>query len=350
MSLKDRLKAEIAASGPIPVAEYMVRCLHDGADGYYATRPALGGGGDFVTAPLVSQMFGELLGIWCVESWTRLGRPERFRLVEMGPGDGTLMSDLLRAVRLAPEFVAAADLWLVETSGPLKAAQAGKLAGSGAHWADSLDAVPGGAPLVLIANELFDCLPARQYVQTPGGWVERLVGLTPEGELTFGLAPSEHGAAPAEGAMILEVSPAQDALAGAIAARVVADGGAALIVDYGRDKPEFGDTLQALKGHEKVGALDFPGESDLTVHVDFPSLLTAAREAGAEATDPVPQGLFLGRLGIQHRAEALVAARPDRSMVIGRQLARLVAPDQMGELFKAVCIHQPGFVPPGFET
>jgi SAM-dependent MidA family methyltransferase len=150
--------------------------------------------------------------------------------------------------------------------------------------------------------------------------------------------------------MILEVSPAQDALAATMAARVAADGGAALVIDYGRDKPEFGDTLQALKGHEKVGALDFPGESDLTVHVDFPSLLTAAREAGAEAADPVPQGLFLGRLGIQHRAEALIAARPDRSMVIGRQLARLVAPDQMGELFKVVCIHQPGFTPPGFEA
>lgn len=350
MSLKERLKAEIAASGPIPVAEYMVRCLHDAKDGYYATRPALGGGGDFVTAPMVSQMFGELLGLWCVESWTRLGKPEQFRLVEMGPGNGTLMSDLLRAVRLAPDFLAAADLWLVETSGPLKTAQAEKLAASDASWTDSLDGVPGGAPLILLANELFDCLPARQFVQTPGGWVERLVGLTPDGELTFGLAPSEHGAAPEEGALILEVSPAQDALAAGIAARVAADGGAALVIDYGRDKAEFGDTLQALKGHEKVESLEFPGESDLTVHVDFPSLLAAAVEAGAEIAGPMPQGLFLGRLGIQQRAEALIAARPDRSMVIGRQLARLVAPDQMGELFKVVCIHQPEFEPPGFES
>jgi SAM-dependent MidA family methyltransferase len=350
MSLKERLKAEIAASGPIPVAEYRVRCLHDATDGYYATRPALGGGGDFVTAPMVSQMFGELLGLWCVESWTRLGKPEQFRLVEMGPGDGTLMSDLLRAVRLAPDFLAAADLWLVETSEPLKTAQAEKLAASDASWTDSLDGVPGGAPLILLANELFDCLPARQFVQTPGGWVERLVGLTPDGELTFGLAPSEHGAAPEGGALILEVSPAQDALAAGIAARVAADGGAALVIDYGRDKAEFGDTLQALKGHEKVESLEYPGESDLTVHVDFPSLLAAAVEAGAEIAGPMPQGLFLGRLGIQQRAEALIAARPDRSMVIGRQLARLVAPDQMGELFKVACIHQPGFEPPGFEA
>jgi SAM-dependent MidA family methyltransferase len=256
----------------------------------------------------------------------------------------------LRAVRLAPDFLAAADLWLVETSEPLKTAQAEKLAASDASWTDSLDGVPGGAPLILLANELFDCLPARQFVQTPGGWVERLVGLTPDGELTFGLAPSEHGAAPEGGALILEVSPAQDALAAGIAARVAADGGAALVIDYGRDKAEFGDTLQALKGHEKVESLEFPGESDLTVHVDFPSLLAAAGEAGAEIAGPMPQGLFLGRLGIQQRAEALIAARPDRSMVIGRQLARLVAPDQMGELFKVACIHQPGFEPPGFEA
>jgi NADH dehydrogenase [ubiquinone] 1 alpha subcomplex assembly factor 7 len=351
-SLKDRLKAEIAQSGPISVAEYMTRCLHDAADGYYATRPAIGSGGDFITAPVVSQMFGELLGLWCVESWTRLGKPSPFRLVEAGPGDGTLMADLLRAVRLAPDFVAAADLWLVETSTPLKAAQAEKLAGAALapSWAGSLDEAPDGAPVILIANELLDCLPTRQFIMTPGGWVERLVGLSPEGELSFGLAPSEHGEVPEPGALVLEVSPAQEAFGSQVGARLAADGGAALIIDYGRDKPEFGDTLQALKAHEKVDPLAFPGESDLTIHVDFPGLLAAARAAGAEADDPVPQGLFLGRLGIQHRAEALIAARPDRAPVIGRQLARLVAPDQMGELFKAVSIHQPGFTAPGFES
>lgn len=350
MSLKDRLKAEIAQSGPISVADYMVRCLHDPQDGYYATRPALGGGGDFITAPLVSQMFGELIGLWAVETWTRLGKPERFRLVEMGPGDGTLMSDLLRAVRLAPDFVAAAELWLVDASEPLKEAQAQKLGGYRPRWSPRLGGVPGGAPMVLIANELFDCLPARQFVQTPGGWVERLIGLGGDGELVFGLAPSEHGQAPEPGAMILEASPAQDALGAEIGARIAADGGAALIIDYGRSVAEFGDTLQALKGHEKVDPLAFPGESDLTVHVDFPGVIVAARAAGAEASGPVPQGQFLGRLGIQHRAEALTAARPDRSMTINRQLARLCAPDQMGELFKAVCIHRPGFAAPGFET
>ena len=213
MSLKDRLKAEIAQGGPITVADYMTRCLHDARDGYYATRPALGGGGDFITAPLVSQMFGELLGLWAVETWTRLGKPAPFRLVEAGPGDGTLMSDLLRAVRLAPDFIAAADLWLVETSGPLKAAQAARLAGAALtpQWADSLDGVPGGAPMVLISNELLDCLPARQFVLTGGGWVERLVGLGPDGELAFGLAPSDHGQPPTPEGTVLEVSAAQEA-------------------------------------------------------------------------------------------------------------------------------------------
>jgi NADH dehydrogenase [ubiquinone] 1 alpha subcomplex assembly factor 7 len=350
MSLKDRLKAEIAQSGPIPVADYMVRCLHDPQDGYYATRPALGGAGDFITAPLVSQMFGELIGLWAVETWTRLGKPARFRLVEMGPGDGTLMSDLLRAVRLAPDFVAAAELWLVDTSEPLKEVQAEKLGAYRPRWSPRLGGVPGGAPMILIANELFDCLPARQFVMTPGGWVERLVGLGEDGELAFGLAPSEHGKLPEPDAMILEVSPAQDAMAAEIGTRIVADGGAALIIDYGRGAPEFGDTLQALKGHEKVDPLAFPGESDLTVHVDFPGVIVAARAVGAEVSGPVPQGQFLGRLGIQHRADALIAARPDRAEVISRQLARIAAPDQMGELFKVISIHAPGFEAAGLEA
>ncbi len=352
MSLAERLKAQISQDGPISVAAYMTLCLHDPSDGYYATRPALGGQGDFITAPLVSQMFGELIGLWAVETWTRLGKPSPFRLVEVGPGDGTLMSDLLRAVRLAPDFIAAADLWLVETSAPLRTAQAEKLAGAvlQPRWADSLDDVAEGAPVILIGNELLDCLPARQFVMTPGGWVERLVGLGPDGELAFGLAPSDHGLAPEPDAPVLEVSPAQEAFAAQVAQRVVRERGAALLIDYGRSEPEFGDTLQSLKAHEKVDPLAFPGESDLTIHTDFPAVLAAAREAEADTAGPIPQGLFLGRLGLQHRAEALIAARPDLAPVIGRQKNRLMAPDQMGELFKVISIHQPGFPSPGFET
>ena len=351
MSLLERLRAEITASGPISVADYMHRCLNDPQDGYYATRPALGDQGDFITSPLISQMFGELLGLWAVETWTRLGKPSPFRLVEMGPGDGTLMSDLLRAVRLAPDFVAAADVWMIETSKPLVEVQKAKLADAVASptWATSLDEIPGGAPVVLVANELLDCLPARQFVHAGDGWVERLVGVAEDGSLAFGLAPTRDGSTPPPDSMILEVSAAQEAMGEALGALVTRERGAALLIDYGRGEPEFGDTLQALKNHEKVDPLAFPGESDLTVYADFPIVRDAAKKAGAEATDAMPQGLFLGMLGIQHRADALKAARPDRAEIIDRQLARLVAPDQMGELFKAACIHSADVIPPGFE-
>jgi NADH dehydrogenase [ubiquinone] 1 alpha subcomplex assembly factor 7 len=347
MNLRERLIAEISQTGPISVADYMMRCLHDPAGGYYATRPALGADGDFLTAPLVSQMFGELIGLWAVETWTRLGSPAAFRLVEIGPGDGTLMSDLLRAVRRAPGFLDAADVWLVETSPPLIAAQIERLQGSPAdlHWAGKLDEVPAGAPVILVANELLDCLPARQFVRCGERWIERLVGVSGDGDLAFGLAEP----CPAPQDLILEVSPLQEAFGAALGGRIARNGGAALLIDYGRAEPGFGDTLQALKGHRKVDPLAHPGEADLTVHADFPLVLSAARAAGASTAQIVPQGHFLVRLGLGVRAEALKAARPDRAETIERQFKRLADPEEMGELFKAACLHQPGLIPPGFE-
>ncbi|MDB5432069.1 MAG: SAM-dependent methyltransferase [Caulobacter sp.] len=355
MSLLERLKAEIAATGPISVADYMSRCLHDPQDGYYATRPALGPDGDFITAPLVSQMFGELIGLWCVEIWIRLGRPEKFHLVEVGPGDGTLMSDLLRAGQADPGFLPAAELWLVETSEPLRERQAERLADGPVHpqWAWSLSQVPGGFPVILVANELLDCLPVRQFVHTDDGWVERLVGLDEDGSLIFGLAPvgTAKGSQGEPGSgMILEVSAAQEALGAELGAMVVRDGGAALLIDYGRAEAEFGDTLQALEKHEKVDPLARPGHSDLTVHADFPTVLTAAQSVGAAVGPILPQGAFLGRLGIEARVQALQAARPDKAELIHRQFLRLAAPTEMGELFKVVCIHSAGLEPPGSET
>jgi len=341
MSLLERLKAEIAEGGPLTVAQYMHRCLHDPRGGYYATRPALGEDGDFITAPLVSQMFGELIGLWAVEVWTRLGCPRRVRLVEAGPGDGTLMSDILRAARLVPAFVEAAEVWLVETSQPLKARQRERL--GDLRWAGDLAEVPGGAPVILIANELLDCLPARQFVRADGDWIERMVGVTEEG-LTFGLASEPKG----ETGDILEVSAAQEAFGAQVGELVAREGGAALLIDYGRAEPGFGDTLQALRRHQKVDSLACPGEADLTVHADFPAVIAAARDAGARAAI-LTQGEFLRRLGIEHRAAALAAARPDRAQTLGRQLDRLIAPGQMGELFKAACIHSVGLAPPGFE-
>ncbi|HTK34747.1 MAG TPA: class I SAM-dependent methyltransferase [Caulobacteraceae bacterium] len=353
MSLEQRLKARILEDGPISIADYMTACLHDPADGYYAVRPRLGEAGDFVTAPMVSQMFGELIGLWAAEVWTRMGAPAPFRLVEIGPGDGTLMQDLLRAGRVVPGFLAAADLWLVETSGPLRAAQDQRLAHARPRWAAHLDAVPDGAPLIVVANELLDCLPVRQFVHAPAGWAERRVGLDPSGELAFGLSPAPRGFEPpmdAPEGVVVEISPAQEAFADALARRIAADSGAALLVDYGRDRPEPGDTLQALSRHQKVDPLRTPGQADLTVHADFPAVAAAARAAGAGTTRTVTQGDFLRALGIEVRAAALARGQPERAAVIARQLARLTGEDQMGRLFKVLGVHSAGLILPGFEA
>jgi SAM-dependent MidA family methyltransferase len=346
MSLKDRLIAQIAANGPMTVAQYMHACLHDPTDGYYATRPALGEAGDFITAPLVSQMFGELIGLWAVETWRAMGAPAKFRLVEAGPGDGTLMADVLRAASLMPPFIAAAELWLIEVSDPLTTRQMAMLAKAPLTptWVPNLAAVPDDLPILLVSNELLDCLPARQFVQTAGGgWVEKLVGLDDAGNLAFRLS----GSAP-DGAMILEVAAAQEAFGAQLGAKLATAGGAALLIDYGRSEEGFGDTFQALNKHTKVDPLEEPGAADLTVHADFPSVLRAAEAAGCE-TAIAPQGLFLRRLGIDHRAAALARSKPDRGPALERQLNRLTAPDQMGDLFKAAVIYKAGQPqPPGF--
>jgi SAM-dependent MidA family methyltransferase len=349
MSLSRRLEARIREDGPLTIADYMTACLHDPEGGYYATRPALGAEGDFVTAPLVSQMFGELIGLWCVEVWRAMGAPAPFRLVEIGPGDGTLMADALRAARLLPAFGEAAELWLVETSLPLRAAQAERL--SQARWAASLGEVPGGAPLILVANELLDCLPARQFVRTADGWAERRVGFDADGALAFGLAPVPSGLDLPEAppGTLVELSAAQAALGAEVGRRIGRDGGAALFIDYGRDRPGVGDTLQALRRHEKVPPLESPGQADLTVHADFPAVAAAARGTGVETTPIRTQGAFLRALGIEQRAAALAKARPDQAGTIARQLARLTDTGEMGELFKALGVHSPGLPVPGFD-
>ncbi len=354
MSLSTKLVRLIRADGPMTVEAFMRLCLHDPEFGYYATRPRLGADGDFLTAPLVSQMFGELIGLWAVDAWTRLGRPAPFRLVEMGPGDGALMSDLMRAARVIPSFRASAELWLVETSGPLIARQRETLAAHGPRWAGSLAEVPAGAPLVLIANELLDCLPARQFVRTAAGWAERRVGLDAQAALTFGLSPAPSGFLPPRGlenlppGSLVEASPAQEALGAELGARIAADGGVAVFIDYGRDRPEPGDTLQALRAHRKVDVLTSAGEADLTVHADFPAFAAAARAAGAATTAITGQGDFLRALGLDLRAQALADARPDQADVIARQRHRLTSPDEMGTLFKVVCVHQAGLEVAGF--
>ncbi|HWE44931.1 MAG TPA: SAM-dependent methyltransferase [Caulobacteraceae bacterium] len=351
--LGERLAAEIAANGPISVADYMQRCLHDPQDGYYATRPALGADGDFITAPMVSQMFGELIGLWAVETWRRMGSPSSFVLVELGPGEGALMSDLLRAARLDPAFVAAARLYLVETSEPLIERQ--RLALNNAPlsptWVSRVQDLRADAPIILVANEFLDCLPARQFVRTDRGWAERCVGLGDDDGLAFGLRPAVKPPSLPDDAdidVVWECVDAQAALGAELGERIAQQGGAALLIDYGRDAPGPGDTLQALSKHQKVDPLADPGVADLTVWADFPAVLAAARKH-AQTTAILSQGSFLQRLGVRERAAALSKARPDRAETIQRQLARLTKANEMGTLFKACAVHAPGLTLPGFE-
>lgn len=355
--LKSRMVRQIALTGPMRIADYVSQCLHDPQGGYYATRPALGATGDFITAPMVSQMFGELIGLWAAEVWSRLGAPERFRLVEVGPGDGTLMADAVRAARLVPGFLEAADLILIEPSGPLRQVQARMLNQSdlAPRWVRGLDQIDTDAPVIVIANELLDCLPANQFVRTETGWAERRVGAAEAGELEFGLVrinlPSRQPEFDIQLGELFEVSEAQIAFGRDLGQLVRASGGAALLIDYGRDRPGPGDTLQALKRHQKVDPLATPGQADLTQWADFPAVMEAALHGGADVTGCLGQGAFLNRLGLQARAAVLKTARPDAAAVIDRQVTRLSAPDQMGELFKACAIFSPSSLAvPGFDA
>lgn len=352
MSLKQRIVRHIAAEGPISVADYMTLCLADPGDGYYTRdRPGadqFGARGDFVTAPEVSQMFGELLGLWCVDAWMRLlNKAAPINLIELGPGRGTLMADALRAAGVAPDFLAAARIHLVEISPSLKRKQRTSLAGLDVVWHDSFDAVPDG-PFLLLANEFFDALPIRQFVAAPGGIVERQIGLDDTGAgLRFGLAPGPSpwakllppALATAPEGSLLELSPASLTLVQSIARRIVRHGGAALIADYGPAESRPGDTLQALRRHAKSGVLDDPGLADLTAHVDFQTLAKAAAAEGARAFGPAAQGDFLQRLGIAERARRLMEKADSRqARDIDLALRRLIAPEEMGTLFKALAL------------
>jgi SAM-dependent MidA family methyltransferase len=297
-------------------------------------------------------MFGELIGLWAVAYWRGLDAPERFRLVEVGPGDGTLMDDVLRAARLDPEFLGAAELVLVEPSRPLREIQSSRLADAPLEprWVSGLEALDDELPIILIANEVLDCLPARQFVRTEEGWAERRVGLGEDGRLAFGLTPAAvEIALPASPGEVIEVSPAQAAFGRRLGELIGAAMGAALLIDYGRARPEPGDTLQALRRHEKVDPLERPGHADLTVWADFPTVLASALQGGADVTGVVEQGDFLRALGIEARTEALVSANPARENILRRQLARLVDEGEMGALFKAAAVFAPKrLVPAGF--
>jgi SAM-dependent MidA family methyltransferase len=316
--LEERLKARIVAQGPIPVADYMAEANAH----YYASRDPFGVEGDFTTAPEISQMFGELIGIWLADLWQRAGEPEAARYVELGPGRGTLAEDALRAMRgagLAP------PVELVETSPLLRAAQAERVP---ARWHDDLATVPDSGPLLVVANEFFDALPVRQF---EGGRELRV---------------AYEGGFVRDGPVETETSPASLALVDALARRLAVQGGAALIVDYGHDRPGTGDTLQSVSGHAFADPFEAPGERDLTAHVDFHALAAAARTAGVRVFGPAPQGLWLNAMGIKLRAASLAKAAPERGAEIAAARARLTGADQMGRLFKAMALVAPGWPEP----
>jgi NADH dehydrogenase [ubiquinone] 1 alpha subcomplex assembly factor 7 len=356
------LRLRIAREGPLTVAAFMEEALLNPAHGYYTTRDPFGLRGDFVTAPEISQMFGELIGAWCAVVWQGLGRPDPVHLVELGPGRGTLMADLLRATRTVPGFNAAARVHLVEISPALRACQRAALErvlpGAPPTWHDGFATVPNG-PLLVIANEFFDALPIRQFQRAEGRWRERLVDLDDEGNLHFVLSPPTSAEAlipralhDAPDGAVVEVSPTAINFVHAVAARVARDTGAALIIDYGHPESAPSDTLQAVKGHAPHEVLADPGEADLTAHVDFAALAHAAGAAGAAVFGPIAQGTFLARLGLAARARALSAkATAIQADAIAAAARRLTDADAMGALFKVLALMPPGRgVPPGFET
>ena len=324
----------IERHGPMPVARYM----GESNARYYASRDPLGAAGDFTTAPEISQMFGEMVGLWLADIWTRAGKPAGAVYVELGPGRGTLAKDVLRAMAsqgLRPE------VHLVEGSPALRDVQAGALAGARFHG--TMDTLPEDRPILLAANEFLDALPVRQLVMTTRGWRERMVALDEQGEFVFAAGPSPmDDAVPrnrraAEPGTVIETSPASAALTGALAQRLDTQGGAALFIDYGHLAPRTGSTLQAVRAHAKVGIFEAPGEMDLTAHVDFAELVDIAKQAGL-ATATATQGDWLTAMGIGLRAQALITASPERAKDIAAAHHRLVQPEAMGELFKVLAI------------
>jgi NADH dehydrogenase [ubiquinone] 1 alpha subcomplex assembly factor 7 len=345
VNLKQKLIDHIRETGPMTVADFMGAALYDPKDGYYATRPAIGGeGADFLTAPEASQMFGELIGLWCAHEWDVLGKPA-FNLIELGPGRGVLMEDMLRATQRIEGFHDAANVVLVEMSAPLRDAQALRV--PNADWTLRLDDAPPG-PSLIVANEFLDCLPIRQFVRDQEGFREKLVGATEGGgRLTFGLSTVlPAGDDESEPGTVREIAPALEALIYEIESRLHAAPGRALFIDYGYVAPEGADTLQALQRHKKVDPLDAPGEADLTAHVDFARVARLARDASLGVGGPISQAHFLRALGIEYRADTLAKANPGHAQRLGRELRRLTHDDEMGALFKAICLSSPNLPPP----
>jgi SAM-dependent MidA family methyltransferase len=361
IALAAEIRRRIESAGSLPVAQFMALCLTHREHGYYSTRSPIGAGGDFTTAPEITQMFGELIGLWAATAWRAMGSPENVRLVELGPGRGTMILDALRAARVMPAFRAALGLHLVEISPALERIQRQALIATDVRvsWHRSLEEVPDG-PLVILANEFVDALPIHQAVMCADGWHERVIKLDDNGKLHFSIdrdpiplfdqfLPREMGEA-----KIGEIFEWRtDKIALEIGRRVARAGGVALIIDYGHAKSAIGDTLQAVSGHRFADPLRAPGSVDLTAHVDFQALAEAAEGMGARVHGPVTQAEFLRRIGIAKRAATLKAAAPPHyASTIDAAIERLTNEDRtgMGRLIKVIALSGPKVGPlPGFE-
>ncbi|WP_050526222.1 class I SAM-dependent methyltransferase [Pseudorhodobacter aquimaris] len=351
--LEALLLTQIAATGPLTLDRFMAECLLHPEHGYYTTRDPLGRAGDFITSPEISQMFGELLGLCIAQAWVDQGAPTPIILAELGPGRGTLMADLLRATRMVPGFHAAARIHLIEASPPLRAAQNAALSGHDVTWADDIQSLPDDLPLFLIANEFFDALPIRQFTRHIQGWCETIIGAV-EGKLTLGhaapidLPDLRHRLEDTNPGELVELRPEATPIMARLGSQIAAQGGAALIIDYGNWRSK-GDTLQAMQAHAFVDPLAAPGLADITAHVDFEALAEAATPA--QATKMTDQGALLARLGIGARAEKLSHGLTGQALENHLSATqRLTRAEEMGSLFKALAIYPPHSpAPPGFD-
>lgn len=350
----------IRVAGPMPVSQYMALCLTHPEHGYYATRDPFGEAGDFTTAPEISQMFGELLGLWAASVWQLMGEPSSINLVELGPGRGTMMADMLRAAKILPGFCKAITVHLIEASPALRERQREKFANTDCImvWHQRLNDMPT-APGIFIANEFFDALPVRQAVRQQNGWHERTVEIAPNGALLYGIDPKPlaafdriipASARTAPSGSIFEWRSPHDAME---LGRRVAKRGAGLVIDYGHARAGIGETLQAVRGHQFDHPLAHPGNADLSAHVDFEALATAVGSMGARTEKVVEQGTLLHRLGIATRAAALKAkASAETAATVDAALARLTSPETtgMGRMFKVLGCADPKLPAlPGFD-
>jgi NADH dehydrogenase [ubiquinone] 1 alpha subcomplex assembly factor 7 len=352
-SLPELIDMQIRTNGPMSLATYMGLCLTHPSKGYYRTSDPLGTKGDFVTAPEISQMFGELVGFFFVNLWQQMGSPKAFTLLELGPGRGTLMADMLRVACRAEGFRDGLDLRLFETNPALIAEQNARLEPYEPKWISDFDKL-SAEPLLIIANEFFDALPVRQFVRAEDGWHERMVGLEDD-KRVFGLSPTPipmsampEAVADAPVGAAFEVGIASGEVMSRLSKAVAVKGGAILAIDYGYEQTQTGETLQGVRRHQYADVLEAPGETDLSTHVDFGALSTVAASAGLMVQPLTTQGAFLQHLGINERAKALAVANPGSASDVEQARDRLVSPQQMGTLFKAFCAASPGLVPPGF--